>query len=82
MLRMRPPTTEQTAADPSLRRGAISFIILATMRHGASLRSALDAVPAECARNETGAELLIEDSKMNKDRARFRTARSASGRRQ
>jgi hypothetical protein len=44
-----------------LRRSAISSIILVIMRHGVSLRCALQAVLAECARNETGAELLIEE---------------------
>ena len=64
MLRVRPPPTEHTAAEPKLavRRDFIHH--LAVMCGTASACDpALEAVPAKCARNETGAELLIEDSK-------------------
>jgi hypothetical protein len=45
-----------------LRASAISSIILCYAAR-VSLRCASEAVPIKCARNETGAELLIEDSK-------------------
>jgi hypothetical protein len=46
-----------------LRGNAISSIIPALMRHGLGPAYVLrEAVPSQCARNETGAELLIENS--------------------
>jgi hypothetical protein len=63
MLQMRPTTTDRTAADPWLA-GQRDFIHHpALMRHGLGPAYVLrEAVPSQCARNETGAELLIENS--------------------
>jgi hypothetical protein len=55
--------TDRTAADPCLRRNAISSIITVCCGTALAPRNMLrEAVPSQCARNETGAELLIEDS--------------------
>jgi hypothetical protein len=63
MLQMRPPTTDPTAADPSLAAQRDFIHHHALMRHGLGPANVLrEAVPSQCARNETGAELLIANS--------------------
>jgi hypothetical protein len=63
MLLVRPPPTEQAAANPKLaaRRDFIHHLAM-VCGTASACDPALEAVPAKCARNEIGAELLIEDS--------------------
>src|ERR1700723_1181747 len=67
MLQMRRRRTTQSATELAgglgLRRSVISSIIATVTRQGYRPVSALDSPRfAACACNETGAELLIEDS--------------------
>jgi hypothetical protein len=63
MLQMRHRRTDVTGSDRRLRRGAISFIIFVSCDARQGLLRRMTAVLADRACNETGAELLIEDSR-------------------
>src|SRR5882724_2357381 len=63
MLRMRHGQTDRAASDRRLRCRAISSIIFTCRNARPSPLPSMTAALVDRARNETGAELLIEDSR-------------------